>query len=274
MSSSFYDRFSNSRLYDLGDKLGDIMLLSLCWLLCSLPVVTLGASSTALYYAIHRRFTKESSTPVQDFFRSFKRNLLQGIILNVILMIYGGLTAFNIYFAFCGWNGVHLPSFYIPVSILLALPFLFSALYVFPYLARFSNSVGSTLFHSFTFSTMYAGHTIRMWIFVILSVVLMVLFFPSVLVVPFICCYLCWKLCERDFSYALLLRDKREHPENYQEESKGGEEESSDEELSDDGEEEDESEDEEVEDAAQEDLSEDEEEESDADTVDEETSEE
>ena len=45
----------------------------------------------------------------------------------------------------------------------------------------------------------------------------MIVFIPSILFVPFTCCYLCRRLCERDFNYALLLKDKREHPEKYAE---------------------------------------------------------
>ena len=58
-----------------------------------------------------------------------------------------------------------------------------------------------------------------MWLYVILSAVLMIFFFPSLLFAPFTCCYLCRRYCERDFNYALLLRDKREHPEKYQDET-------------------------------------------------------
>ena len=106
-----------------------------------------------------------------------------------------------------------------PVSILLLLPLVFSVPYVFPYLARFSNTSKSILFHSFTFATMYPGHTMIMWLYIVLSIVLSVVFFPFLLILPFTCCYLCHRVCERDFNYALLLRDKREHPEKYADEN-------------------------------------------------------
>ena len=31
-------------------RLGDMIVLNLLWLVCSIPVVTIGASTTALYY--------------------------------------------------------------------------------------------------------------------------------------------------------------------------------------------------------------------------------
>ena len=210
MDQSSFERFTNSRLYALGDKLGDVFLLSFFWLIFSIPVVTMGASTSALYYAINKRHANQSETPLADFWRSFKQNFFQGIALTVILLLYLAVTVFNIYFSLNGWNGVTLPSWYWLVAILLVLPFFFTAMYVFPYLARFKNSVRNILFHSFTFSTMYLGHTILMWLLVIASIALMIFFFPSLLFAPYLCCYLCWRLVERDFGYALHLKKKRE----------------------------------------------------------------
>ena len=231
MSQSFYDRVSNSKFYSLGDKLGDIILLSLCWLVCSLPVVTLGSSCTALYYAVHKRFTDHSEKPVHDFFRSFKQNLLQGILITLILLLYAAVTSFNIFVAWKGYNGITLPSWYLPVAVLLILPFIFTATYVFPYLARFKNNVRGTIFHSFTFSTMYPAHTFLMWICILASIALMIFFFPSLLFAPFTCCYICHRLCERDFTYAMILKDKRENPDKYKDETVDGKQKEEDEVL-------------------------------------------
>ncbi|MBR5975080.1 MAG: DUF624 domain-containing protein [Clostridiales bacterium] len=214
MNQSSFERFTNSRLYALGDKLGDVFLLSFFWLICSIPLVTMGAATSALYYAINKRYADKSETPLADYWRSFRQNLGQGIALTLILLLYLGATVFNVYVAFFGWNGTKLPSWYGPVALLLLLPFLFTAIYVFPYLARFRNSVGHILFHSFTFSTMYTGNTFIMWLYVIVSAAVMIFFFPSLLFMPFICCYLCWRRIERDFGYALLLKKKREEAES------------------------------------------------------------
>ena len=211
MDENFFDRISNSVFYDIGDKLGDIILLSLCWLLCSIPLVTLGASSSALYYAVNKRFKDGSATPTKDFFRSFKQNLRQGIILSVIELLFAGATMFNILVAFNGYGDIKLPSWYLPFAILLLLPLVFTLTYLAPYLSRFTNTVRGTLFHSFTFSTMHIGHTLLMWVYILISVALMLFFFPSLLFMPFTCCYLCWRICEKDFAQAMNMKERREN---------------------------------------------------------------
>ena len=45
-----YDKYANSWLYNLGDKLGDMIILSVLWLIFSLPIITIGPASAALYY--------------------------------------------------------------------------------------------------------------------------------------------------------------------------------------------------------------------------------
>lgn len=247
MSQSFYDRVSNSKFYVLGDKLGDIIILSFFWFICSIPIVTMGTASSALYFAVHKRFHDHSSTPGHDFWHSFKQNLPQGVALNVVLLLYGAITGFNFFVAIWGFRGIHMPSWYAPVAAFLILPFLCAVPYTFAYLARFKNSFKNTLFHSFTFSTMYPGHMFLMLLYMILSLAIMIVFFPAILFIPFTCCYLCHRCCEKDFSYALMMKQKREHPELFQDEqaAKDDEDESEDSEDYEDDEEEDSKEDEE-----------------------------
>jgi len=199
-------------------KLGVIVLLSSCFVLGSLLIVTIGVSCTALYYAINKRFKENSETPAADFFRSYRENLLQGIVLTVFLICYLGGAGFFLYYSLFGLNKTPPPGWCLPVAVFLLIPSFFVTMFTFPYLARFKNTVKGTIFHSFTFSMMYLGHNVIMWILFLASIALVILFPPFVLIVPFACGFFSWKLCEPDFNYARLLKDKREHPEKYQSE--------------------------------------------------------
>ncbi|MDE7042539.1 MAG: DUF624 domain-containing protein, partial [Oscillospiraceae bacterium] len=53
----------------------DIMILSLFWLTCSLPVVTIGAASAALYDAAVHGIRREEAGCYRRFFRTFRREL-------------------------------------------------------------------------------------------------------------------------------------------------------------------------------------------------------
>lgn len=54
------------------NTLTDILALSVLWLLCSIPVLTLGAATTALYDSVVRCIRYKMPRPYERFFRTFK----------------------------------------------------------------------------------------------------------------------------------------------------------------------------------------------------------
>ena len=64
-------------------KLFDMVLLSVLWLVFSLPVVTIGASTTALYYVALKLANNEGGYTVRSFWQAFKQNLIPGIPLGM-----------------------------------------------------------------------------------------------------------------------------------------------------------------------------------------------
>ena len=62
------------------DTFSDLVILGLLWTFCSLPIVTIGASSSALYYSVARTIRYGEGKPVQVFFRNFRTNIKSTII--------------------------------------------------------------------------------------------------------------------------------------------------------------------------------------------------
>lgn len=74
-------RFFNpdSLLWKLLGIFGDLVTLSLLWAVCSIPLVTLGASTAALYdTAVHALRRKDDSL-LSRFFSTLRRELLEGV---------------------------------------------------------------------------------------------------------------------------------------------------------------------------------------------------
>ena len=69
---------------------GDLVILNLLWLVCSLPLVTLGAATTAVQSVILKKLRKEPVTTVRGFFAAFKLNFKQATLL---FIIYAALAA-------------------------------------------------------------------------------------------------------------------------------------------------------------------------------------
>lgn len=62
-------------------RIAELMALNLCFLLCCLPVFTIGASVTALYGSL---FAREEEGAFRRFFRRFRENFRQGTVLGLI----------------------------------------------------------------------------------------------------------------------------------------------------------------------------------------------
>lgn len=78
------------------DKIFDTLVLGILWLLCSLPLITIGASSTALYYAFVKCVRNSDGYAVQEFFKAFKRDFIKATILWVIIAAVSLIMQLNI----------------------------------------------------------------------------------------------------------------------------------------------------------------------------------
>ena len=61
-------------------RVGDLAVLSLMWFVGCIPVVTIGASNTAMYSAIHKVFSQKEGIAAAEFLKSFKSNFRQATL--------------------------------------------------------------------------------------------------------------------------------------------------------------------------------------------------
>ena len=130
----------------------DLMLLNLLFLLCCIPVFTIGAAVTALYTVCFRFNTEREETPVKSFFAAFRSNFKQATVLWLIFLLCGGTALFNI-LLFSALSGVIRYA-----RILFAVLFvivLLTAGYAFPLLSQFSNGNRSTVKNALILSIGY-----------------------------------------------------------------------------------------------------------------------
>lgn len=150
----------------------DIVILNVLWLLCSIPIVTIGTSTSALYYCMLKIVRKEDSSVTGMFFHAFRQNLRQGCILTVILLV----AAMFLYVDIQGCRMMGNTTGSVLKIVLMVLFVLLGAVfsYVFPILAQFENSTKNILKCAYFMSIMNFGKTVIM---VICNAIPLVLFF-------------------------------------------------------------------------------------------------
>lgn len=125
-------------------KLADLMILNLLFLLSCIPVVTIGAAWTAMYYVTLKMVRDEEDSIVRGFFRAFRRNWKQATILWLMVLGLGAVIVLDIRFLNAMGDSATAAAMKTAVEILGVLG-LMVLQYLFPGLARFEASTGNTL---------------------------------------------------------------------------------------------------------------------------------
>lgn len=126
-------------------RITDCIFLSLFWLLCCIPVVTVGASFAALYDASYRTFRKNERNSWQRFFSVFRENWKVGIVPSVVFLaaswglLKGTIALWNLAVAGTMSWMLFAALAFVAVVLLGMLSILF------PVLSRFENSLGALL---------------------------------------------------------------------------------------------------------------------------------
>lgn len=80
------DLFSMNGHYSrIMNWLWNVLVINILWVLCCLPVFTIGVASTAAYYAMAKCVRHNTGKVVSEFFSSFRANFKQAFLLTLIL---------------------------------------------------------------------------------------------------------------------------------------------------------------------------------------------
>ena len=78
---------------DLLNGFGQLIVMSLLWSFCCLPLFTIGPACTALYYTVVKVLRRERSNTLEAFFHAFRANFWQSVNWNLILLGYYGAVS-------------------------------------------------------------------------------------------------------------------------------------------------------------------------------------
>ena len=129
----------DGRIMGLLNRLGDLFLLNIIYLVSCIPVVTIGAATTALYYTTFKMAENRESYVWRDYRQSFRQNWKQAteiwmILLAMILVLGADLLLI-------GGMSQALGAVVALVVLVLSIFLIMMGIYVFPVLARFDNTI-------------------------------------------------------------------------------------------------------------------------------------
>jgi len=79
-----------------GSYVADTLILSVMWIIFSIPIITIGAATTAMFYVSTRRIADREGYITSDFWSSFKSNFGKATKLWVVILGLTLLLVFNL----------------------------------------------------------------------------------------------------------------------------------------------------------------------------------
>lgn len=125
-------------------KIADLMVLNILFCVTSIPLITIGASWTALYSVTLKMVRDEEGSVSRSYFRSFCQNFRQATLLWLGVLVVLALLVLDIR-VLNGMAGGTAPGLLRVGVEILALLGIMVLQYLFPSLARFEASLADTL---------------------------------------------------------------------------------------------------------------------------------
>ena len=141
------------------NRLFDLMVLTIIWWISCIPIITIGAATTALCDTA-MTLTKKDVKPFQYYKDSFKRFFKPSTICWLIYLVIGIVVAVD-FMAF-NYNWPQYLGIVRVITGFLCITVLFSLMLIFPIIATFAGNAREYIFNAFVISFMYAPLTLLM----------------------------------------------------------------------------------------------------------------
>lgn len=149
----------DSPFYRFISKFFDVLKLNFMWLLFSIPIVTIGASTAAAMSVALKMVDDEEGYVCRSFIKAWKENWKQGTVLGLLsaLAIYAVYLDFQLFEVVEG-----NPIIFLIVGMISCFVVIMCLLYAYPLIARYENSLVRTIQNSFRIGRKYFARTVML----------------------------------------------------------------------------------------------------------------
>ena len=158
----------------------DLMVLNVLWLICCIPVITVGPATSALCCVSLKLARGEPTTTIRTFFEAMKQNFVQALLLGLIGL--AGLAVAVVDWLFALSQQGSLRTLYYVVGVIVSAVVLAYWAWVFALNAGFENSLRGTIKSGLSLAFVEPGKTLLIWIAFAIPV-LCFLFLPEAVVI-------------------------------------------------------------------------------------------
>lgn len=176
----------DSPLMNFLNKVADLLILNIMFIVCSIPIFTIGAAFSAAYYVGFKMVKNEDTYIARTFWKSFKQNFKQGTILWLGIMLVSAILWLDYRIMYSSGiafsDAIKIAVLAVSFILILGLTF------VFPLQARYVNSVRNTVKNAFLMALSHlptAFLLIAAYAMPVMAYVLVPQIFPAIVLLGF-----------------------------------------------------------------------------------------
>ena len=156
-------------VFQMLGKLVDCVWVSILWVICCIPVFTIGASTTAAMSVALKLADDEEGYIAKSYFEAYKANFKQGVPMGLIFLV----AWYAVYLDFQLFGAVkNNPVILLIIGMVSVFLVIIAMIYSFSLLARYENTVVRTIQNSMDISRKYFGKTLILVILVAAEVLI------------------------------------------------------------------------------------------------------
>ena len=154
----------------------NLLLLNILWIVCSIPIITIGSATTAMYSVLFAYRRKETDSVFRPFFTAFRKNFVRSTLSWVVMLLLVAALGYDVILLIYG--STLSPLLSIPV-IIVGLLVVIAGIYLFPQIALFDNKLLPMLKNCFLLFMLNPIHSLALMILALFPVILF-LFLPQI----------------------------------------------------------------------------------------------
>lgn len=158
----------DSPVMDVLNKIMNIVVINLCFLISCIPVITIGAAITAMYHVNLKMVRNEETYVFSLYWKAFKKNFMQSTICWLFIMAAGFVLFID--FWFIGNMKGMIKNIFYAIMIIVIIVYSIGMLYIFPYIARFKDKLGICIKNALVIGGANIGYTITMLLITFASI--------------------------------------------------------------------------------------------------------
>jgi uncharacterized membrane protein YesL len=187
----------DTRFYAVVDRLSNLFILNIFWILSCLPIVTIVPATTAMFSVVRQWQLHQDTSVVRNYFRYLKENFKHSFIIGLIWTSISVLLFFNLFYLNQDQSGVKF--FIIVPLVVISLLFTGTSAYLFSVMSHYEITWKRAIINSFFMAIANIPITFCIiGVFVLLVVVFMYLPIFSLILFS-IGAYINFFLCNRVF---------------------------------------------------------------------------